>query len=92
MSQPLARFRKDPDAVLDYTIDWSRWLAGDTIIASTWVVPSGMTKNSDTYNSTQATVWVAGGTLGNSYSVVNRITTAGGRTDDRTIKLIVEDR
>jgi hypothetical protein len=27
-------FTKDPHAVLDYTIDWTRWLAGDHIASS----------------------------------------------------------
>lgn len=30
-------FTKDPHAVLDYTVDWTRWLAGDTIATSAWL-------------------------------------------------------
>ena len=25
----MTTFTKDPDALLDYSIDWSKWLAGD---------------------------------------------------------------
>ena len=32
----LASFPKDPDAVLDYYLDWGPWLAGDTIVTSAW--------------------------------------------------------
>lgn len=81
-------FIKDPDAVLDYSIDWSAWLGTDTIIISTWTVPTGIVKASDSQTTTVTTVWLSGGTDGSSYPVVNRIVTAGGRTDDRT--LIIE--
>ena len=32
----------DPNAVLDYTVDWSNWLvAGDTIISRVVTAPAG---------------------------------------------------
>ena len=34
----MTTFLKDPDAVLDYSVDWSKWLAGDQIETSTWFV------------------------------------------------------
>jgi hypothetical protein len=88
-------FTKDPDAVLDYQVDWSAWLASalggaDTIATSTWIVPDGITKNSDTHTDNTATLWVSGGTAGTAYNLVNRITTAGGRTNDLTLRLYLE--
>lgn len=85
-------FTKDPDAVLDYVNDWASWLAGDTIISSTWIAPSGITVDSDSFTDTTATVWLSGGTVGTSYSVVNRIVTAAGRTDDRTLHFHVKEQ
>jgi len=85
-------FVKDPSAVLDYTVDWSDWLDTDTIATSEWTVPSGITKDSDTNTDTTATVWLSGGTAGENYSVTNTITTAGGRTDQRTIHIQVRER
>jgi len=85
-------FTKDPNAVLDYSIDWTRWLAGDQIAASEWIVPSGLTKMADSKTSTSATVWLSGGTAGQSYIVTNRITTAAGRTEDRSFTIRVEER
>ena len=38
---------KDPDEVLDYRVDWSARLDGDTIASSTWEVLAGLTKDSD---------------------------------------------
>lgn len=79
-------FTKDPDAILDYTVDWSSWLGGtDTIASSTWTVPTGLTKTTDTMTGTSATVWLSGGTLNETYQVTNEIVTVGGRTEDRTI-------
>lgn len=85
-------FTKDPDAVLDYTFDWTQWLAGDTISNSTWNVPAGLTSTGSASTATSATVWLSGGTAGLSYEVSNRITTANGRTDDRSIIIKVEQR
>ena len=34
-------FTKDPDAVLDYSVDWSLWLAGDQISTSEWLLEEG---------------------------------------------------
>jgi len=85
-------FAKDPDAVLDYSVDWTRWLAGDEITTSEWIVGSGLTKASETNSPTKATVWILGGAAGQSYSVTNRITTTGGRTEDRSFLIKVEER
>jgi hypothetical protein len=88
-------FRKDPDAVLDYKWDWSAWLAAesDAISTSTFLPVDGLTfgtgGQSPTHDSTTATVWLSGGTVGSSYEVTNRITTTGGRTDDRTARVDV---
>lgn len=87
---------KDPDAILDYQIDWTAWLSDDTIESSEWLVPDGLTlgtgAQAPSNTTTTATCWLSGGTVGERYQVTNRITTAGGRTDDRTIQLWCLDR
>ena len=85
-------FTKDPDAVLDYVIDWSAWLGVDTISTSTWTVAAGITKVVDTKTTTTATIWLSGGTAGTSYTVADKIVTAGGRTDERTLTIFVENK
>lgn len=86
-------FRKDPDSILDYTIDWEDWLDGDTISASTWEVDSsGIAVDSDTHTATLATVWLSGGTIGAAYDVTNEIVTATGRTEHRTITIAIGER
>ncbi len=85
-------FRKDSDAVLDYEIDYAAWLGDDTIATSTWDVPTGLIKDSDTNTTTTTTIWLSGGTVGEIYRVTNHIVTAGGREDDRTIKIRVTSK
>lgn len=83
---------KDPDAVLPYRRDWADWLAevGDTIATSAWsVTPAGLTLGADFHTDTDATIWLSGGTDGVRYFLRNRITTAGGATDDKTFALII---
>jgi len=82
-------FVKDPDAVKDYGIDWDDWLndVGDTISVSEWIVPQGLTAISNSKTTLGTTVWLSGGNAGESYRVTNRITTVGGRIDDRSILL-----
>lgn len=85
-------YPKDPDAVLDYKIDWSDWLQNDTISTSIWIVPDGITEDSSTNTSTVTTIWLSSGVSSVKYKIVNRITTAAGRTEDRTFYVKIGDR
>lgn len=87
------RMVKDPDAVLDYQIDWSSWLAtGETISSSDWVVQTGITENSASNTTTTATIWLSGGTAGVTYTVTNRIVTTASRTNDRSLYITVREQ
>lgn len=79
-------FVKDPDEVLDYVRDWTAVLDGDTIATSTWTPDDGITVDSNSHDTTTATAWISGGILGATHLVLNRITTAGGRTFDKTLR------
>jgi hypothetical protein len=82
---------KDPDEVLDYEIDWTKRLDGDTIATSVFEVAVGdAVVDSDSNTTTATTVWLSGGTLDETCEVLNRITTAGGRTMDQTVKLKIK--
>jgi hypothetical protein len=84
---------KDPNAVLDYKFDWSAWLAvSETITSSTWTVPAGITKQSDTHDTSSTTIWLTSGTAGITYMLVNEIVTNQGRTENRSLSLFLEDR
>ncbi len=86
------QYIKDPDAVLDYGFDWSRWLNGDEIDTSEWILDEGITKDSDENSATRTTIWLSKGTAGESYTITNRITTKAGRIDDRSFTLLLKER
>lgn len=90
--EPIGVWPKDPDAVLPYTIDWSDWLGSDTIASSTWTTPAGITEESTSSTTTVATILLSGGTSGTSYVLTNRITTAAGLTEDRSIQINMIER
>lgn len=81
---------KDPDEILDYGIDWTPRLAEDTIATSTWIVPDGITKVSDSSTSTATEIWLSGGTIGAALQITNRVVTAGGRTMDQSVTLLIK--
>lgn len=91
---------KDPQAILDYGVDWNinGWLGTDTILVtspptgSTWIVPAGLTVEAQDNTATITTVWLSGGTVGQRYTITNRILTTAGRTDERSLVIVVKDR
>lgn len=86
-------FTKDPDARLDFGCDWSEWLRdGETIVNATWDVPAGLTLDTADYNTTLAVVWLSGGAPGAVYRITNQITTSEGRTDERSLLILVQER
>lgn len=82
---------KDPDDVLDYKIDWTARLAGDQIVSSQWFVPEALESRDEAFNSTSCTIWLLGGVAAMNYLITNRITTAGGRTIDKSVNLPVRN-
>lgn len=91
MPAPLRWPDKDPADVLDFTMDFAAALGADTIATVTWTVPADLSKGAETNSTTAATVWLSAGAAGTDYSITCRITTAGGRTIERTALLLVKD-
>ena len=89
---------KDPQAVLDYAIDWgAEYLGeGDALADSSWSVdPSeagGISVVSSSFGDRTATVQAGGGVAGKLYRLENRVVTQSGRIDERSIVLRVEQR
>jgi hypothetical protein len=89
----MAIYLKDPEAVLDYGIDWEDWLGtNETITASTWEVQAGIDKDSDSFDNTATVIWLKNGTVGEDYVVTNHITTSANREDDRSMIIKVRAR
>lgn len=88
---------KDPNAVLDYAIDWgAEYLGGDLLAQSEWsVIPDesdGVAVVGSDFDASLSTVKAAGGQPGKIYKLVNHVVLESGRTDDRSIVLRVEKR
>jgi hypothetical protein len=82
---------KDPNDILDYTINWATWLGSDTIASSIWSVPTGLTQVTASNSTTAATIWLSGGAAGSTYIVTNQIVTAAGRTKEDSIIILGRD-
>lgn len=88
---------KDPDAVLDYSVDWgAEYLGGDLLAGSQWSVepdePGGVSVAGSDFDATVSIVKAAGGVPGRIYRLVNHVELASGRLDSRSIVLRVEKR
>ena len=85
---------KDPDAVLDYAIDWgSEWLCiGESINSYIITVDTGLTKDSNSEVGGIITMWLSGGTAEEDYVVACKIVTSAGRTEERSILIRCRER
>lgn len=80
---------KDPSEVLNYPIDWTARLNGDTIVSSSWTVPADLVKTDDSKTNSTTTVWLSGGIVPNKYKITNEIVTAAGCTMVQSVSLKV---
>lgn len=90
-------FLKDPDAVLDYRVDWTAAAgAGTSLLVSDWAVApteaGGVSVVSAALDGLIANVRLGGGVPGHLYVVGNRVTLADGSVDERSLTIRVENR
>ena len=80
---------KDPQAVLNYTFDWSDWLPGGVTIASASITstPVGLTLGTPSNDSTSITIEIRGGTAGTEHELTWTVTFSTGEIDDATTYL-----
>lgn len=84
---------KDPEAEVDFTLDWSDYLEGSDVIDTvTWTVPSGITKGATANTDTTTTIWLSSGENWEDYIVVCEILTTDGRTDQRSLRVMVRQQ
>lgn len=91
----MTTYTQDPDARLDYTEPYTAWLAGDTIVTSEWIASDvKLILEDDEFTTTSSLVWVRfdGAVDGDVFTATNRITTASGRMNDRTVKFKVKEQ
>lgn len=98
---------KDKDELLDYNIDWSRFLGTDTISAVTWFIDAadgtktevsatdvvdGLQFVQGTYTNTVATIRLSLGTNNKRYKITCKITTVGSLVYERSVFLRVKEK
>lgn len=90
---------KDPDAVLDYTVDFTAFLVpvADTIADLEVIVTGGLVVDSFSFTDTLAIAWLSAGdpTVEGAYaSATYRITTSNTppRIEDRTVWFDIKER
>jgi len=91
-NEPLIWPDKDPDDVTEYYVDWAGFLIDDTIAASIWVLPDGLTQAaapSFDAGVSKTIIRLSGGEHGAQYAIINRVTTTSGQVFDRAIWLRV---
>lgn len=90
----LATYTKQPDEVLDYDIDYTDWLDGDTLLgAEAAVSPSGELTVLDPMPivGDRVKIWASSGVSGGSYKVEVTITTNGGRVKQDEVRIRVKE-
>lgn len=83
---------KDPDEIVLRTIEWDDRISTYTVDSSTWIVPTGITKDDDDFDDTSTTIKLSGGTEGVTYSLVNRVVLSSGEILDQTVKIKVKTK
>jgi hypothetical protein len=88
---------KDPDAALDYAVDWgAEYASSDSLIESEWdvspVEEGGVAVVESEVAGLEARVKAAGGVAGRLYRLRNQVLLASGLRDSRSIMLRVETR
>jgi hypothetical protein len=90
-------FLKDPEALLEYRVDWGAALGPSAEIAtSNWEVrpaeAGGVSVTGTGLAGLIASARLGGGVPGHVYVVGNRILLADGTSDERSLTIRVEDR
>jgi hypothetical protein len=85
---------KDPNAILDYPIDYTAWLLDihDTYLSHTIAVTGGIVIDSSSFLSGYIIPVISAGTINTLASFTIHIVTSGGRADDRTFYLNIVER
>lgn len=92
-------YEKDPDEVRWLGFTWD--VSPHTLTGSIWVVPDGIVATDASYDGTegvfdadtgQTQIKVSGGTLGQVYSLINRVTTSNGESFDDTLKVLMRSK
>lgn len=98
---------KDPDEIIDYSVDWSRFLGSATLSTVTWYVDnssgvktllsSGTTVNgiqnvAQTNTNTVATIHIGSGTANKEYKFYCSIQDSTGNVAERSVRIRIREQ
>ncbi len=88
------RFEQSALEFLDYDHNVEPVLeAGEIITGSQWTAPAGIligvNEHAPSFTATTVKVWVGGGTVGQSYSLSNAVTTSLGRVHEHVLEITI---
>lgn len=85
---------KDPQEILDYSVDWSNLIApDDSVQGYDFAITSGdvvIDQMARIENVT--TVWLSGGTTSVGSSILCKMNTVNGRQFERTVKIKIKEK
>ncbi|MDR6189247.1 hypothetical protein QE372_001515 [Agrobacterium pusense] len=84
---------KKPADVLDYDVDFARWLPSPDRLsgASSTIANSTAVVDRTEYTDTNAKIWISGGELGETANVTVTVTTQEGRTKQFVFNLKIKE-
>ena len=98
---------KDPDEIVDYSIDWSRFLGSDTITSAVWFIDdasgtktevastdvvNGLTFMQGTVSGQVTTARFNAGTNNIRYNITCRVNTGAGLRYERSVFLRIKEK
>lgn len=98
---------KDPDDIIDYSVDWTAQLGTNTISSITWkiydatsgwitwsagAVENGLQHVSNTNTNTVATIYLGLGTAFTTYSIICRMTASDTTVIEQEVRLRVVEK
>lgn len=90
-------YLKDPQARVDYAIDWgAAYLDGQVIAASEWRIDpdedGGAIVEIGSFDLRRTAATISGGVPGHVYRIGNLVTLSDGRSDERSLTVRIEGR
>lgn len=85
--------KKTSNEVINYFVDWTTetTAVSQTLSTSTFVVPTGLTNESESNTTTGATLVLSSGRHGVTYLIKNTVTTSEGLTLEQFFEVEVDD-
>jgi hypothetical protein len=84
----IVNIHKPQGSVEDFRIDWSSAIGDDTINASEWTLPDGLSKVQDSFTTTTATIRLSdSSTPGKTFVIENKVTLTSGQIKVQSLQI-----